>query len=82
MEELSQIIVQRGLTTALEGAKIALEWALNLHETGRNRQVSDKRFLLKEEERREIIGKQRYEELKELRKLREARSLKNRENFN
>ena len=82
LEELSQIIVQRGLTTALEGAKIAIEWALNLHETGRDRQVADKRFLLDGEQRREIVGKQRYEQLKEMRLLREERNEQERERFN
>ena len=82
MEEISQIIVKRNLTTALEGAKVAIEWALNLHETGRQRQVSDKRFLLKDDQRREIIGKQRYDELTEMRKLREERMEREREDFN
>lgn len=81
LEEISQIIVSRGLTTAYEGAKLAIEWALNLHQAGRERQVSEKRFQLSDDERREIIGKQRYEELKQLRMLREERNVRQRISF-
>ena len=73
LDIISQIIVSKGLTTAYEGAKAAIEWAVNLHEQGRKRQVHDKRFILNHEERRELIGRQRYEELEEIRSLREEK---------
>jgi hypothetical protein len=69
LDNVSQIIIQRNLTTALEGAKIALEWVLNLHEGGREAQVREIRHKLSNTQRQEIIGRQRYEELKELREL-------------
>lgn len=72
LDNVSQIIIQKNLTTALEGAKIALEWVLNLHEDGRDAQVREIRHKLSNAQRQEIIGRQRYEELKELRELSET----------
>lgn len=69
LDNVSQIIIQNNLTTALEGAKIALEWVLNLHDDGRESQVREIRHKLSNADRREIIGRQRYEELKELQEL-------------
>ena len=82
LDEISQIIVSRGLTTAYEGAILAIEWALNLHEEGRYQQVQEKRFQLSDQQRIDIIGRQKYEELKEIRQLREERGKTERENFN
>ncbi len=81
LDEISQIIVARGLTNAYEGAILAIEWALNLHEEGRHKQVQEKRFQLSDQQRIDIIGRQRYEELNEIRRLREERGNTERENF-
>ena len=69
LENISEIIISKGLTTALEGAKITLEWVLNLHERGRAKQIREIRHKLSEKDRFDIIGRQRYEELKKLRDL-------------
>lgn len=74
LENVSQIIVQKNLTTALEGARIALEWVLNLHDAGREAQVREVRHKLNAQERQEIIGRQRYEELKQLQELAQSRT--------
>lgn len=76
LEEISQIIVQKALTTPLQGAKAMLEWILNLDDAGRENQLREARFQLSHDERREILGRQRYEELKALREEREKRSKK------
>lgn len=81
LENLSQIIVQRGLTTALEGGKMALEWVLNLHEEGRNQQIKELRHKLNRSDRQEILGRQRYEELKQISELREQRKQRARQSF-
>lgn len=81
MENIGQIIVQRNLTTAIEGARVALEWVLNLHPEGRNKQIKEVRHRLSDSDRREIIGRQRYEELKHLRELKDERANKRRESF-
>lgn len=73
MENISQIIVKKNLTSALEGAKIALEWVLNLHDEGREAQVKELRHKLKYNDRREIIGRQRYEELKQIKEMSDNR---------
>lgn len=73
LQNVGQIIVKKGLTTALEGARIALEWVLNLHEEGRQAQVKEIRHKLSSTERQAVIGKQRYEELKQLRELSEQK---------
>lgn len=73
MDNISQIIVKKGLTSAIEGARVTLEWVLNLHDSGRQEQVKEVRHRLSQKERMEILGRQRYEELEELRKLREER---------
>lgn len=72
MENTSQIIVQNNLTTAIEGAKVALEWVLNLHEEGRKGQIREIRHKLTNTNRQEIIGRQRYEELKQIQELQES----------
>ncbi len=82
LDEISQIIVTRGLTNAYEGAILAIEWALNLHEEGRYKQVQEKRFQLSDQQRIDIIGRQKYEELDEIRRLREERGNYERESFN
>lgn len=82
LDEISQIIVSRGLTSAYEGAILAIEWSLNLHEEGRYQQVQEKRFQLSDQQRIDIIGRKKYEELKEIRKMREERGKIERENFN
>jgi ParB family chromosome partitioning protein len=82
LDEISQIIVGRGLTTAYEGAILAIEWTLNLHEEGRYQQVQEKRFQLSDQQRIDIVGRQQYEELREIRRLREERGKTERENFN
>jgi ParB/RepB/Spo0J family partition protein len=69
LSNVSEIIVQKNLTTALEGARIALEWVLNLHDEGREAQVRELRHKLSSKDRQDIIGRQRYEELKQLREL-------------
>jgi hypothetical protein len=69
LENVGEIIVQKNLTSALEGARITLEWVLNLHDKGRNRQVNELRHKLSNQDRTDIIGRQRYEELKQLREL-------------
>ena len=74
MSNISEIIVRKGLTTAYEGAIIALQWVLNLDEDNRKKQLEEVRHKLNNKERLEIIGRQRYEELKEMRKLREERA--------
>lgn len=67
LSEVSQIIVQKALSTPLQGAKAMLEWVLNLHEAGRERQAKEVRHKLSDKERMEIIGRQRYEHLTKLR---------------
>ena len=69
LENVGEIIVQKNLTSALEGARITLEWVLNLHDKGRNRQVNELRHKLSGQDRQDIIGRQRYEELKQLREI-------------
>ena len=81
LEEISEIIVREGLTSALEGAKVAIEWVLQLHRKGREHQVHEQRFRLSDKERLDIIGKQRYDELKEMRRLKEERANKTRDRF-
>lgn len=81
LDEISQIIVSRGLTNAYEGAILAIEWALNLHEEGRHLQVQEKRFQLSDQQRIDILGRQKYEELKEIRQMREERGKMKRESF-
>ena len=71
LQNVSQIIVQKGLTTALEGARITLEWVLNLHEEGRYQQVKEIRHKLSSKDRQDILRRMRYEELAELRELAE-----------
>ena len=66
LENVGEIIVQKNLTTALEGARIALEWALNLHDKGRQAQVKELRHRLSSKDRLDILGRRRYEELKQL----------------
>ena len=68
LENISEIIVQKNLTTAREGAILTLEWVLNLHEKGRKAQVTELRHKLSRKDRTDIIGRQRYEELKALRR--------------
>ncbi len=70
LTEVSQIIVQKALTTPLQGAKAMLEWVLNLHEAAREKRATEVRHLLTNRERIEIIGRQRYEELTQMRKKR------------
>jgi ParB/RepB/Spo0J family partition protein len=70
MANISQIIVQNNLTSAREGARIALEWVLRLDKDSRNRQVTEIRHKLTNDERAEVIGRRRYEQLKELEQLR------------
>lgn len=67
LTEISQIIVQNVLTTPLQGAKAMLEWVLNLHEAGRERQATEVRHKLTGRQRNDIIGRQKYEELNALR---------------
>jgi len=74
LTEVSQIIVQKALTSPLQGAKAMLEWVLNLHEAGREQRATELRHKLSSKERVEIIGRQRYEELKQLR-LKRAETL-------
>lgn len=81
MHNLTQIIVQKNLTTAIEGAKIALEWVLNLHDEGRSRQVKELRHVLSNQQRLEILGRQRYDELKELKDLKQETDLRTRVPF-
>lgn len=81
LDNISQIIVQKGLTTALDGARIALEWVLNLHDQGRTAQVKEVRHKLSDQDRREIIGRRRYEELEQLRQMKEKRLQQQRESF-
>ncbi len=73
MRSISTIIVQNSLQTPLQGARAMLEWVLNLDKAGRSGQVKEAKFRLTDTERRKIIGRQRYEELLEIRKLREQR---------
>lgn len=73
MSNISEIILRKNLTTAYEGAIIALQWVLNLDEDNRKKQLEEVRHRLNNKERLEIIGRQRYAELKEMRKLREER---------
>lgn len=77
--ELAQIIVREGLTTAREGAKAALEWVMHLDLKGRADQVIKKHKRLTQNDRTRIIGEQRYEELTELRKMREERNKERRD---
>lgn len=77
--ELAQIIVREGLTTAREGAKAALEWVLHLDLGGRETQVKQKHKRLTQKDRTRIIGEQRYEELTELRRMREERNKEQRD---
>lgn len=77
--ELAQIIVREGLTTAQEGAKAALEWVLHLDLTGREGQVTKQHKRLTQKDRTRIIGEQRYEELTELRRMREERNKEQRD---
>lgn len=73
LQNIGQIIVQKGLTTALEGARITLEWVLNLHDEGRQAQLKELRHKLSFKDRQDIIGRRRYEELKEMRELEEEK---------
>ena len=73
MHNISEIITRKGLTTAYEGAIITLQWVLNLHEEGRQNQVKELRHQLTGKDRLAIIARQRFEELKEIRKLAERR---------
>jgi len=77
LENVTQIIVKEALETPLEGAKAALEWVLHLHEQGRDRQVEDKRRQLSHDQRNELLGRQQYAHLIELRELRELREQRN-----
>jgi len=81
LNNVAQLIVQNDLTTALEGARVTLEWVLNLHDQGRVDQVKEMRHKLSYDERRDIIGRRRYEELSEMRKLKEARERETRKSF-
>ena len=69
MDNISEIIVRNNLTTAIEGAKVALEWALHLHAKGRELQMRELRFKLSKNDRLEILRRQRYEELKEIEEM-------------
>ena len=64
------------LQTPLEGGKAMLEWVLHLHEEGRKDRLQEVRHQLSRDDRREVVRRQRYEELKTLRDLREARASK------
>lgn len=67
LTEISQIIIQKALTSPLQGAKAMLEWVLNLHEAAREKTATETRHQLSPRQRVEIIGRQRYEELKQMR---------------
>ena len=73
LEHISEQILKKNLTNATEGAILALEWVLNLHEAGRKKRIDDSKHKLNSKERVDIIGRRRYEELGQLRKLREQR---------
>jgi len=71
LDNISGLIVKNNLTSAREGAIIALEWVLHLDEEGRQRQVREMRHKLTSDDRTEIIGRRRYQELKELEALKD-----------
>lgn len=73
LDYISEVIVRKNLTTATEGAIIALEWVLHLHEEGRIVRLEEYKDRMSNKERIELIGRRRYEELNELRRLREER---------
>lgn len=64
MATASDLITRHNAQTAIEGAKLILEWVLNLHDTGREERVKRARNTLTE--KLEIIRRQQYEELNNL----------------
>lgn len=79
LENVSQLIVKDGAETAQQGAKLMLEWVLNLHDASRIETVRRVKTILSRNQRLEIIGRQRYAELDELRKMREERNANGRQ---
>jgi len=79
LENVSQLIVSEGAETAQQGAKLMLEWVLNLHKEERIEKVRKTQTHLSRRQRLEIIGRQRYEELEELRRMREERNANGRQ---
>lgn len=66
MENASKLILNSNAQTAIEGAKLMLEWVLNLHEGGIKKRIEKHKKKISYKETIDIIRRQRYEELEKL----------------
>ena len=65
MKHVSQLIMEANAQSAMEGAKLMLEWVLNLDKHSREHRTAQRQLLNNRFERLDIIRRQNYEELKE-----------------